>query len=139
LIPEHMWSYPPWIDQVKAAETRREMGFRRILYGDSESYRHMCRFNSGFFFRHELIEKYDYYWRLEPGVEFTCDIEYDTFKFIKENNIAYGFTIALLEVSETIPTLWRTIVDFVYKYPQYISDNNFISFITGDDMATYNG
>ncbi|CAG8800683.1 40148_t:CDS:2, partial [Gigaspora margarita] len=139
LIPGYMWGYPPWIDQARAAETRRQMGFRHILYGDSESYRHMCRFNSGFFFRHELIEKYDYYWRLEPGVDYTCDIEYDTFKFIKENNITYGFTISLLELSETIPTLWRTVIDFVYKHPQYIADNNFIRFISSDDMATYNG
>ncbi|RIB16083.1 Glycosyltransferase Family 15 protein [Gigaspora rosea] len=139
LIPEYMWGYPPWIDQARAAETRKQMGFRHILYGDSESYRHMCRFNSGFFFRHELIEKYDYYWRLEPGVDYTCDIEYDTFKFIKENNITYGFTISLLELSDTIPTLWKTVIDFVYKYPQYIADNNFIRFISSDDMATYNG
>ncbi|CAG8644592.1 5909_t:CDS:2 [Cetraspora pellucida] len=116
LIPQHMWGYPPWIDQQRAADTRRDMGFRHVLY-----------------------EKYDYYWRLEPGVDFTCDINYDAFKFIKENNITYGFTIALLEVSETIPTLWKSVIDFFYKYPQFISDNNFASFITPDDMATYNG
>ncbi|CAG8522386.1 9972_t:CDS:2, partial [Scutellospora calospora] len=139
LIPKHMWGYPSWIDQARAAETRRDMGSRNILYGDSESYRHMCRFNSGFFFRHELIENFDYYWRLEPGVDFTCDIDYDTFKYIKENNITYGFTIALLEMTETIPTLWRTVLDFLFKYPQHIADNNFAYFISRDDMANYNG
>ncbi|KAF0483981.1 glycosyltransferase family 15 protein [Gigaspora margarita] len=66
LIPKEMWDYPPWINQTKAAEIRKEMEDQKIIYGGSESYRHMCRFNSGFFFRHELIQKYDYYWRLEP-------------------------------------------------------------------------
>lgn len=28
-------------------------------------YRNMCRFNSGFFYRHELMQKYRYYWRVE--------------------------------------------------------------------------
>ena len=25
----------------------------------------MCRFNSGFFYRHKLLQKYRYYWRVE--------------------------------------------------------------------------
>jgi alpha 1,2-mannosyltransferase len=25
----------------------------------------MCRFNSGFFFRHQLLDKYQFYWRVE--------------------------------------------------------------------------
>jgi hypothetical protein len=29
----------------------------------------MCRFNSGFFFEQEVLEKYKWYWRVEPGVE----------------------------------------------------------------------
>jgi len=105
LIPNEMWSYPHWINQTKASDARQKMKENRIIYGGSESYRHMCRFNSGFFFRHQLIEQYDYYWRLEPGVEFMCDIDYDVFKFIKKNNITYGFTITLMEIEETIPTL----------------------------------
>lgn len=34
-------------------------------YPGSLSYRNMCRFNSGFFYRHELMQKYRYYWRVE--------------------------------------------------------------------------
>lgn len=61
-IPREHWSYPDWIDQEKAAQVRQEMGNQGIIYGDSESYRHMCRFESGFFYRHPLMEQYDYYW-----------------------------------------------------------------------------
>lgn len=38
-------------------------------YGGSESYRHMCRFNSGFFYQQEVLKPYQWYWRVEPGVE----------------------------------------------------------------------
>lgn len=31
----------------------------------SVSYRNMCRFNSGFFFKHPLMEQYQWYWRVE--------------------------------------------------------------------------
>ncbi|CAG8486007.1 6180_t:CDS:2 [Funneliformis caledonium] len=130
IIPNEMWSYPKWINQTKASDARQKMQENNVLYGGSESYRHMCRFNSGFFFRHELLEQYDYYWRLEPGVEFMCDIDYDVFKFIKKNNITYGFTISLLELEETIPTLWDTVREFMKEYPEYINKNNVMNFIS---------
>lgn len=41
----------------------------RPQYGGSESYRHMCRFNSMFFFQQPILESFDWYWRVEPGVE----------------------------------------------------------------------
>ncbi|CAG8626480.1 18901_t:CDS:2 [Gigaspora margarita] len=138
LIPKEMWDYPPWINQTKAAEIRKEMEDQKIIYGGSESYRHMCRFNSGFFFRHELIQKYDYYWRLEPGVDFMCDIDYDPFRFIQKNNIIYGFTISLLEVQDTIPTLWDTVKKFMNDYSHYIPKNNVIKFIKNKE-ANYTG
>lgn len=45
----------------------------------------MCRFNSGFFFRHPLLKDYDYYWRVEPDVKFFCDIAYDPFLTMMDN------------------------------------------------------
>lgn len=48
------------------------------------------RFQSGFFFRHPLLDAYDYYWRLEPDVDYYCDIDYDVFKFMRNNGKKYG-------------------------------------------------
>jgi alpha 1,2-mannosyltransferase len=122
----------------------------------------MCRFNSGvravvpcdaygssdaslftqFFYRHELLKPYRWYWRVEyvrvpkawtsaahlayarPDVDFTCDIQYDPFVFMEQNNKTYGalcflvrtitlshprsgWTITLTEVMDTIPGLWE--------------------------------
>ena len=73
LIPKEHWSYPDFIDQTAAAEVRKNMS--NIIYGWSESYRHMCRYNSGFLWQHPLMAQYDYYWRVEPGnVEYFCNV-----------------------------------------------------------------
>lgn len=75
----------------------------------------MCRFNSGFFFKQKILESFDWYWRVEPGVELFCDIDYDVFHFVSSltdlmalnladnglsqmeaNNKVYGFTIVLV-------------------------------------------
>ena len=81
LVPKEHWSYPSWIDQHKAAETRKKMEEADIVYGESESYRHMCRFQSGFFFEHPLTYELglEYYWRVEPGVHLICDFDYDPY------------------------------------------------------------
>lgn len=57
LIPESQWGYPPWVDQKKAQTSRKEMDDRGVLYAGLESYHHMCRFQSGFFFDHPLLDE----------------------------------------------------------------------------------
>ncbi|CAO1633414.1 unnamed protein product [Jaminaea pallidilutea] len=131
-VEKKHWGYPEWIDQNKAAETRRIMKDKNIIYGDSESYRHMCRFQSGFFFQHPLTMDLDYYWRVEPGIKLYCDIDYDPFVFMQMNNKTYGFTMALHEYIETIPTLWQTTHDFIKLNPQYVAKDNGLHFMTDE-------
>lgn len=137
-IPEEHWSYPEWIDQDKARGVREEMGRKNIIYGDSESYRHMCRYESGFFFRHPLMMNYEYYWRVEPSIELFCDVGHDPFRFMKENNKKYSFVISLYEYYETIPTLWDSVKKFMKNHPEYIPSGNAMDFISEDGGETYN-
>ncbi|KAG5418103.1 KRE2 [Candida metapsilosis] len=138
LIPKEHWSYPDWINLEKAEATRKQMKQAKIIYGDSESYRHMCRFESGFFWRNPLLDEYEWYWRVEPGIEINCDLNYDLFRYMQENNKVYGFTISIHEFEKTIPTLWQHTKDFIEKNPQYVAKDNFMDFISDDGGATYN-
>ncbi|KAH3902162.1 glycosyltransferase family 15 protein SCDLUD_001976 [Saccharomycodes ludwigii] len=136
VIPEEHWSYPEWIDQEKAAQTRIDMA--KIIYGSSESYRHMCRFESGFFWRHPLLEEYDWYWRVEPDTKLYCDVDYDVFKWMQDNDKVYGFTISIHEYESTIKTLWATTMKFVKEHPEYVAKDNMMNFISDDKGKTYN-
>lgn len=138
LIPTEHWSFPEHIDQEKAQKVREEMGRQKIIYGDSVSYRHMCRFESGFFFQQELMLNYDYYWRVEPSVEYFCDIHYDPFRFMHENNKKYSFVLSLYEYAETIPTLWQSVKKFMQAHPEYIVEGNSMEFLSDDNGETYN-
>lgn len=111
-VPEHHWSYPSWIDQSVARMRRLEMAANAVPYGDSESYRHMCRFFLGFFYEHELVRQYRYYWRVEPEVEFLCDIREDPFAVMRSQGKKYGFTMSMFEYSDTIPSLWDSFVAY---------------------------
>ncbi|MBW0466049.1 hypothetical protein O181_005764 [Austropuccinia psidii MF-1] len=142
-IPKEHWSYPSHVDQSKAAMARNQMKEQNVLYGESESYRHMCRFYSGFFFRHPLMLKFNYYWRVEPGVEYFCDVDFDPFQFMALNSLIYGFTISVYEIPQTIKTLWSATRDFIEKNPKYLHPQNSLGFLIDQDTskglnATYN-
>ena len=42
-----------------------------------------CRYFSGFFQHHPLLQQFDYYWRMEPDVHYYCDLDYDPFIFMQ--------------------------------------------------------
>lgn len=139
-IPTDYWSFPPWIDQDRAALTREQMKEKKIIYGDSVSYRFMCRFESGFFWRTPKMNEYKYYWRVEPGIRLFCDVDYDVFKFMQEKKIRYGFTIAMYEFQATIETLWETTKKFLKAgdHKKYLAKDNLMSFLSNDNGESYN-
>jgi len=98
----------------------------------------MCRFNSGFFYKHELLQNYKYYWRVEPEVKFFCDLDYDPFLFMQDHDKVYGFTISLYEWGPTVATLWDTVKEFVAENPQYLAPNNSMDFLSDNGGQSYN-
>ncbi|KAJ3504583.1 hypothetical protein NMY22_g17871 [Coprinellus aureogranulatus] len=138
LVPAEQWNQPDWIDEGKALASRVKMMSQGIIYAGSVPYRNMCRFNSGFFYRHELMKPYRYYWRVEPNVKYFCDLGYDPFKFMQENNKVYGFTISLVEWVQTIPSLWETVKEFVGLHYEYLHPENSLNFLSNDNGTHYN-
>ncbi|KAL8784818.1 MAG: hypothetical protein Q9213_003722 [Squamulea squamosa] len=137
-ISEDHWSFPEHIDTDKARKVREDMAQRKIIYGDSISYRHMCRFESGFFFLHPLMQQFEWYWRVEPSIELYCDINYDTFKYMKDHGKKYSFVLSLYEYVETIPTLWDSVKTFMKEHPEHIAEDNGMQFLSDDKGETYN-
>ncbi|KAJ7693144.1 glycosyltransferase family 15 protein [Mycena rosella] len=136
LIPHEHWFQPPEIDEARAAAARKDM--QDVIYGGAVPYRNMCRFNSGFFYRHELLQKYRYYWRLDPDVRFFCTLDYDPFLFMQDEGKKYGFTIALPEYERTIPTLWAAVREFVEANPGLVAPDNAMGFLSDDGGESYN-
>lgn len=137
-LPKRDWDYPSFIDQKQAAIVRKNMHRQHIKYGDSENYRHMCRFFSGLFFKLDVMKSYKYYWRVEPGVEFRCSIKYDPFRVMREEDRLYGFTLAPLELHTTVATLYDRVKDYAKKFPERIAKDNNAEFVTDDDGKTFN-
>ncbi|KAI8982692.1 nucleotide-diphospho-sugar transferase [Pilobolus umbonatus] len=154
LVPSAHWSYPGWINETYARECRDWMRDHQVFYGDLESYHHMCRYQSGFFFDHPLLDKFEWYWRIEPGVQYFCDITYDPFLYMQKHKKQYGFVVTLLELKDTIPSLWKTVeayaasrrIDtsdrsgslFPYFRDEWTGDYNLCHFWSNFEIASLN-
>ncbi|RCK67670.1 putative mannosyltransferase KTR2 [Candida viswanathii] len=134
LIPEDDWQPPPFINQTKLTENLINSR-HSVLYGGVRSYRNMCHFNSGFFYKQKRLLNYDWYFRVEPDVEYMCDFQYDPFELLRVNNKVYGFIIAIMEYENTIPSLWPTVESFMKEYPELLHPNNALDFITTNETS----
>ncbi|KAJ2141009.1 alpha-1,2-mannosyltransferase ktr1 [Coemansia sp. RSA 353] len=130
-LPTEHWGLSPYVTEKKVQEAL-EHNRDRYLYGGSYSYRLMCRYQSGFVYKHDLLKDLDYYWRIEPDVNYYCDIPYDPFKYMKDNKLIYGFTISPVEKAETVETLWETTRKWILENPDYLQDKSFIHWVVNE-------
>ncbi|SCU88645.1 LADA_0E11320g1_1 [Lachancea dasiensis] len=108
------WEFPPSVrEQSIFQESIDDQGDRGIMYGNMESYHKMCRFFAGAFYQHPLVRQYEWYWRLEPDVEFFCDLTYDPFFEMHRRGKKYGFTVLIKELYWTVPNLFRFTRSFI--------------------------
>ncbi|RYP46083.1 hypothetical protein DL768_007675 [Monosporascus sp. mg162] len=140
LIPPDHWEIPSWTDKSRFDVGRQFQGSISIGKAWLESYHHMCRWSSGLFALEKRLATYNYYWRVEAGVQYKCDINYDVFRFMQENDVAYGFDVAVLEDQRAISSLWVRNREFVLANMDVVDDEAHISWLLGvtedeDDVA----
>ncbi|CAK7274050.1 putative mannosyltransferase ktr4 [Sporothrix epigloea] len=130
VIPDEHWIKPGWINDDLFRESVRMLKENEIQYADKLSYHQMCRWNSGMFYRHPALEHMQFYWRVEPKVHFFCDVDYDIFRYMQDNNKTYGFTITLYDAPHSIPTLWPETIKFLAEHPEHVHPNNAMNWLT---------
>ncbi|KAI4211865.1 MAG: hypothetical protein LQ351_005356 [Letrouitia transgressa] len=123
-IPEEHWDVPAWINFDLFEESAKILMEQDIQYGNLVSYHQMCRWNSGLFYKHPALEHVRYYWRVEPKVHFFCDVDYDVFRYMEDNNKTYGFTINLYDAPQSMPTLWPETQRFIKAHPEYVKSDD---------------
>lgn len=124
-IPKEYWDVPESIDQIHLQKKLKYMEQEEINYGGSLSYRQMCRFNSGFFYKLEALRQFTWYWRVEPDVTYHCDIEDDFFRIMVDEEKVYGFSLAMVEDSRTIRKLWsasRNYFESLDDWKSFVND-----------------
>ena len=117
-IAEVQWSMPNWID-VKKLNASLNNTLPDVFRGLDWNYHHLNRFLSGFFFRHKLTLKYDYYMRVDVHSLMSCPFEEDPIARLVKEKKKFGFVSTtsfrdLYDQTAPIESLWST----VRKWPQ---------------------
>ncbi|PTB65529.1 glycosyltransferase family 15 protein [Trichoderma citrinoviride] len=94
----------------------------------------ISRWNSGPFAREKRLRDYDWVWRIEPGAQFTHDITFDVFRFMRDHEIAYGFNEALLDKDE-IRTHSQPVRSFIDKHPDLLHADADLSWLLDSNDA----
>ncbi len=121
---------PSWIDEDRYAKAVKKMQADNVQYAELRSYHQMCRWNSGFFFRHPALAHTRYYWRVEPNVHFFCNVDYDVFRWMADHNKTYGFTINLYDSAESVRGLWPATQQFLASHPGVVHAHSALSWLT---------
>jgi len=91
---------PSWLN---ISEIPPKTGYQKDYIG----YRHMCRWYSGLIFREQVLQQYDFMWRLDDDAEYLCDIKRDPFRYMRDNGYKYGWVQWFWEdVPISGQTLW---------------------------------
>ncbi|GAA5889423.1 hypothetical protein JCM8208_007871 [Rhodotorula glutinis] len=109
VVPDEHWRIPPHLDSDAVRREFVEQEQRGVQYAAREGYHHMCRWYAGLWVRHELLDDYDWFWRLEPGVRFFCTVTYDPFRLLALHGKVYGFVITVVENLNTVPSLFGAV------------------------------
>ncbi|CUS08456.1 unnamed protein product [Tuber aestivum] len=130
VIPKDHWEIPSWINNDLMAESAKLLEEKKVQYSGLKSYHQMCRWNSGKFYDHPALKDIRWYWRVEPKVHFFCDVDYDVFKYMEDNNKTYGFVINIYDSPESIETLWPHTLEFLAENPDYLHPNHAMAWLT---------
>ncbi|CCC67412.1 hypothetical protein NCAS_0A08540 [Naumovozyma castellii] len=135
LVPNEYWEYPDFVNQEEAERERWEMS--DLPDGDSLYARFKNRYLAGFFWKHPLLEEFDWYWRVEPNIRLNCEVDYDVFKKMQDEFMIYGTLVAKTDSPATSFTIWENARTFEEENQEFMSNSNFRRLFSNDGQ-TYN-
>lgn len=137
-------------DKAKVRDNRRQTKLppRRKEQNAVKS-RHFARFAAGHFYNLPLWDDYDYYWKVPVGAELACDVAYDVFKHMRENDIQYGWLLVQQDPDNMAPSLMESVLAYTassannYMEEERKKTKNNLGFILATELPegpqTYRG
>ena len=129
ITSDYLNQEPDWIDVNKIADSQIRLS--GLEFGDSQFYRSINRYMVGYLPQETFMDEFDWVWRIEPGFQLLCDIDYDLFRWMQDRNQIFGFLISYMEPhKEKVENLWKIFKKFAedFKSEKDIVDfgkNNF--------------
>ncbi|KAF5670221.1 mannosyltransferase [Fusarium heterosporum] len=135
VIPNENWNVPGWTDQPQlpiSHETNANHDSR--IPRPTAIIRKMNRWRSAPFAKEKRLKTYEWFWRVEPGVQLHQKIPFDVFRLMRDNGIAYGFNREILGQAD-LCHLSPRIKSFVDKHPELLHKEADVSWLIQIDAG----
>ncbi|GAA5808577.1 hypothetical protein MFLAVUS_001968 [Mucor flavus] len=116
LAPAIEWQEPYWIDVRNAEDNAKELTVKGLPKGESMHWRRMTRYNMGFLAFHPLLKDLEFYWKVQPGSNYHCDIYHDPFERMKREKKKFSFALTMTENHEFVQGLDATVKEFIIQH-----------------------
>ncbi|KAF9288284.1 alpha 1,2-mannosyltransferase 2.4.1 [Mortierella alpina] len=137
-IPQEQWRLPKWIEASKV----HQGDFEKMKLGLEKTaldVRHKWRYMSGFLARHELLNGYEFFWRVEPGMEIFCDLADDPMLAMKKNGHLFAWSLSETVRDAGVPGAWSLIKRFKETHSDIVLKSNDEAFLKRENEDTYTG
>ncbi|KAF5134810.1 Alpha-1,2 mannosyltransferase KTR1 [Metarhizium anisopliae] len=120
------------ISQGQPSQTSQEAASptRGDTFEPPQTFRQLQRWNNGPFAKEKRLQTYDWFWRIEPGAQFTHDIGFDIFRFMRDHNIAYGSSKANFTPLQR-SLLSHQVKRFLEKHPDLLHAEADVAWLLG--------
>ncbi|KAG0088060.1 alpha 1,2-mannosyltransferase 2.4.1 [Podila epicladia] len=139
-VPRAHYRMPKSIDVGKSMAKDRDLIFAGVnINRTAISERHRWRYLAGFLARHELLDGYEFFWRVDPGLEIFCDIEDDPMLAMKKNGQKFAWSMSTTEHKDGVPSAWTFVDTFKKTHADVLPQHNsefFLTKETGDEFTT---
>ncbi|KAJ2898597.1 glycosyltransferase family 15 protein [Zalerion maritima] len=90
---------------------------------------HAVRWKAGLFAQEKRLDNYDWFWMIEPGTTFDGLISYDVFRFLRDNNMAFGTDAEKVYSLYANKAMWHRVRTFVNNRPGLIHPQSPIHYL----------
>ncbi|KAI9020844.1 nucleotide-diphospho-sugar transferase [Phycomyces nitens] len=118
------WNEPIWINTKIAEKVAVKMANKKVAHGESMSWRKMTRYNAGFLAHHPLLKDTEFYWKVQPGARYQCNIDGDPFEMMKRDDKKLAFALTGYESESTMQNFWRVVRTYIEKNKESILPSN---------------
>ncbi|KAF9112788.1 alpha 1,2-mannosyltransferase 2.4.1 [Mortierella sp. AM989] len=133
VVPHEQWRLPKWIDAAKI----RNGDYAKMKLGMNKTSlltRHKWRYMSGFVAQHELLDSYEFFWRIDPGVEIFCDVEEDPMLTLKRSAQKFAWSLSSTVNEAGVTGAWLIIQKIKGLYQNIIPAINNEAFLTKESQ-----
>ncbi|KAF8937478.1 alpha 1,2-mannosyltransferase 2.4.1 [Dissophora ornata] len=136
-IPREQWRLPKWIDAAKV----RNRDYAKMKLGMNKTSlveRHKWRYMSGFLAQHELLDPYEFFWRVDSGVDIFCDVEEDPMLTMKKSGQKFAWSLSSSVNEAGVSEAWSVIQRIKGALSHFIpevNDEDFLTRESGDIFA----